>query len=236
MSAVLDIIIAVIIGLSVFFGAKNGFVKTAINMGSVIIAVIVVALFAPKLQGVFLESSAADSVRAEINQRLADMVSSSDDNYNPDEVKKSSDFEKLLEIVGIDVEEFEKKWDTWKDNKTDELRDEMVNFISEPLIKAIAMLLSFIILFFGTIIALKLVAILLDKIMVLPVLKQANTLMGLLLGIAMAFIKVSVFVYVVNLLLPYFQAKDLSLLSKIDPANTILFKWFEKIDIISRIL
>ena len=67
MSAVLDIIIAVIIGLSVFFGAKNGFVKTAISMGSIIVAVIVVALFASKL---VFESTAADRRREGINQRL----------------------------------------------------------------------------------------------------------------------------------------------------------------------
>ncbi|MDD4124765.1 MAG: CvpA family protein [Eubacteriales bacterium] len=236
MSAVLDIAIAVIIGLSVFFGARNGFVKTAISIGSVIIAIIVVVIFAPKLQGVFLESSAADSVREEINEKLANMVSSSDENYDPDEVKERSEFKKLLEIVGIDSDEFEAKWDSWKQNQTDELRDDMVNYISEPLVKAIAMLLAFIILFFGSIIVLKLVAILLDKICVLPVLKQANTLLGILLGVILALVKVSIFVYIVNLLLPYFQAKDLPLLSRIDPSSTILFRWFEKIDIISWLL
>ncbi|NLN55730.1 MAG: CvpA family protein [Clostridiales bacterium] len=236
MSAVLDIIIAVIIGLSVFFGAKNGFVKTAISMGSIIVAVIVVALFASKLQGVFLESTAADRVREEINQRLADMVSASDENYNPDEVKESSDFEKFLDIVGIDSREFEEKYNTWKENQTDKLRDEMVNFVSEPLVKTIALLLSFIILFFGTIIVLKFAAIILDRIVSIPGLKQANTLLGIILGAVLALIKVSIFVFMIKLILPYLQAKDLPLLSRINPDSTILFKWFEKIDIISWLL
>ena len=236
MSAVLDIAIAVIIGLSVFFAAKNGFVKTAISIGSIIIAIIVVMIFAPKLQGVFLKSSTADSVRAEINERIADMVSSSDENYDPDEVKDKTEFKKLLEIVGIDSDEFEKKWDTWKQNQTDELRDDMVNYVSEPLVKAIAMLLAFMILFFGSLIVLKAVSMLLDKVCVLPVLKQANTLLGIILGCVLALVKVSIFVYVVNLLLPYFQAKDVALLSRIDPSSTILFKWFEKVDIISWLL
>ena len=236
MSAVLDIIIAVIIGLSVFFGAKNGFVKTAISMGSIIVAVIVVALFASKLQGVFLESTAADRVREEINQRLADMVSASDKNYNPDEVKESSDFEKFLDIVGIDSREFEEKYNTWKENQTDKLRDEMVNFVSEPLVKTIALLLSFIILFFGTIIVLKFAAIILDRIVSIPGLKQANTLLGIILGAVLALVKGSIFVFMIKLILPYLQAKDLPLLSRINPDSTILFKWFEKIDIISWLL
>ncbi|MFA6729554.1 MAG: CvpA family protein [Eubacteriales bacterium] len=233
MSAVLDIIIAIIIGLSVFFGAKNGFVKTAISIGSIVIAIVVVMAFAPKLQSVFLKCPAADTVRSEVNSRLAKMVSSTDDNYDPDEVKNQSEFTKLLNIIGIDGDEFDAKWQQWKQGKTEDLKDEMVNFISEPLVKAIAMILAFVVLFFGTIIALKLVAFVLDKVCVLPVLKQANTLLGILLGIALAVIKVSIFCYVVNLLLPYFQAKDIALVSKINTSSTILFKWFSKINVFS---
>lgn len=236
MSAVLDIAIVAILGLSVFFGAKNGFVKTAISIGSLIIAIIVVMIFAPKLQHVFLKSSAADSVRSEINERLADMVSSSGDTYDPDEVKKQSEFGKLLDTIGIDSDEFDEKWQNWKQNQTDDLRDDMVNFISEPLVKAIAMLLAFIVLFFGTIILLKVVAFLLDKVCVLPVLKQANTLLGILLGCVLALVKVSIFCYIVTLILPYLQARDVPVLSRIDPSSTILFKWFAKIDILSWLL
>ncbi len=234
MSAVLDIAIAVIIALSVFFGAKNGFVKTAISAGSAIIAIIVVMIFAPKLQGVFLDSSAADRVRAEVNERISKIMPDGDE-YDPEAVKEESEFQKLLEIVGIDSEEFEEKWETWKGNQTETLRNDIVNYVSEPLVRAIAMLLAFIILFFGSIIALKAAAILLDKICVLPVLKQANTLLGILLGCVLALVKVGIFVYLVNLFLPYLQARDVALLSKIDTSHTILFKWFEKIDIISRL-
>lgn len=233
MSAVLDIAIAVIIGLSVFFGAKNGFVKTAISAGSIIIAVVVVIVFAPKLQGVFLQSSAADSVRNEIGERIAKILPAAEGEYDPEEVKEQSEFKSLLSIVGIDTDEFEAKFQTWKTNQTDELREDLVRYVSEPLVKAIATLLSFIILFFGSLLALKVVSILLDKVCVLPVLKQANSFLGILLGIVLALVKVSVFVFLVNLLLPYFQAKDTPLLSKMDPAATVLFKWFEKIDIIS---
>lgn len=235
MSAILDIIIILIVGLSIFFAAKNGFIKTLISFSSIIVAIIVVALFTSKLEAKLLDSSAAKAVRNSVNERLAAIVSSKADDYDPNEVKEESKFDELLEIVGIDSKEFNETWESWKSLKTDDLRDKLVNYVAEPLMKGIAILISFIILFFGTIIALKLVSFILDKIFALPVLKTANSLLGCLLGVVLAWIRTSAFVYIVNLLLPYLQAKNISLISKIDPAKTIVFKWFAEVDIISKL-
>ena len=60
--------------------------------------------------------------------------------------------------------------------------------------------------------------------------------LGIILGAVLALVKVSIFVFMIKLILPYLQAKDLPLLSRINPDSTILFKWFEKIDIISWLL
>lgn len=235
MSAILDIILVLIIGLSIFFAARNGFIKTLLNFSSVIVAIIVVALFSSGFEAKLLESSAAKSVRNAIDTRLAEIVSSKTDDYDPNEVKEQNKFSELLEIVGIDGEEFTRDWESWTDLRTDELRDKLVNYVADPLMKGIAALISFVVLFFGTIIALKIITFVLDKIFALPVLHAANTLLGGVLGVFLAWLRASTFVYIVNLLLPYLQAKDITLLAKIDPAKTVVFQWFENIDIISKL-
>lgn len=235
MSAILDIVVVLIIGLSIFFAMKNGFIKTLVSFSCVIVAIIVVALFTSDLKAKLLDSSAARSVRNAVNEKLASIVSAkADDEYDPEEVvSEKSKFDELLDIVGIDSDEFEKTWNEWKTSKSDDLRDKLVNFIADPLMNGIATLISFIILFFGTIIVLKLAAFILDKIFALPVLKTANKLFGCLLGIALAWMRVSAFIYIVEKLLPYLQTKGIVLVSNIDPSKTIIFKWLENISLIS---
>jgi uncharacterized membrane protein required for colicin V production len=236
MSAILDVLVIAIVLITVFVCGKRGFFKSLIKVGSVILAIVAVVLFFGKLKTYMLESKTCETVREKMNDRLAEIVSSEEDEYDPNEVKESPKFIEILQILGVETSEFEKTWQQWRTERTDELREKLVNFVSDPLIDMIASVLSFIALFFGTLIAVRLLGFVLDKIFVLPVLKQANTALGVLLGLIMAVIYVSAFVYVVNHALPYLQAKGSEFFMRIDPEKTYVFKWFAEHDLIAWLL
>ena len=236
MSAILDVLVIAIIVITVFMCGKRGFFKSLVKVGSLIIAIVMVVLFFGKLKTAMLESKTCAGVKEKMNSRLAEIVSSDEETYDPNEVKESPKFIEILRVLGVDTTDFEQTWSKWRDERTDELREKLVNFVSEPLMDMIASVLSFIVLFFGTIIAVRLLGFVLDKIFVLPVLKQANTLLGIVLGAVIALLYVSAFVYIVDRALPYLQAQGYGFFMQIDPEKTYVFKWFANHDIISLLL
>ena len=236
MSAVLDVCVLAIAILTVVICAKRGFFKSLIKVGSLIIAIIMVVVFFSQLKAALLESKTCESVRESMNARLAEIVSSDTEEYDPEEVKESPKFAEILSVLGIKTEAFDRAWAQWRAEKTEEVRDKLVNYVSEPLIDMIASALAFIILFFGTMIAVRLLGFVLDKIFVLPVLKQANTLLGIVLGVLLAIVYVSAFVYIVCRLLPYLQARGSGFFMSIDPEKSFIFKWFAHHDIIAVLL
>ena len=236
MSAVLDVCICAIMILTVVICAKRGFFKSLIKIGSVIAAILAVVLFSAQLKARLLETKTCSEVREKMNVRLAEIVSSEADEYDPADVKRSPKFVELLGVLGIRTETFDRVWDTWRAERTDEVREKLVNYVSEPLMDMLAQLLSFVILFFGTLIAVRVIGFVLDKIFVLPVLKQANTLLGLVLGVIMALVYACAFVYLVNLALPYLQARGFEQLARISADKTYVFKWFAEHDVIAALL
>ena len=236
MSTILDVCVCAIIALTVVICAKRGFFKSLIKIGSVIAAVIMVVAFFTPLKAKILSTNACADVREKMNARLAEIVSSEADQYDPDEVKDSPKFLQILDVLGIKTETFERTWNTWRSERTEEVRAKLVNYISEPLMNMLASVLAFLMLFIGTIIAVRLIGFILDKIFVLPVLKQANAILGFLLGCIIAVVYVSAFVYVVERALPYLQAQGYEQLMRIDPEKTYVFKWFAEHDLLKLIL
>ncbi|MDL2286949.1 CvpA family protein [Eubacteriales bacterium OttesenSCG-928-G02] len=226
MSALLDIIIVVIIGLTIFFAVKNGFVKTVLSGASFLIAVIIAFSFVSPLKAAFMETKLAESVKETVNETLADMISEDKDDYDPNELKELPEFFEMLEIFGIDKAEMEKKWDSWRDSNTEKLRNDLVEYISEPIINVVVTIVAFLVLFLGSLILLKIVTYILDRVLMLPALKQANKLLGLVVGIVLALVKVYLFCAVINLLLPFGESMDWAFIKSIKVEDTILFNWF----------
>ena len=74
MGAVLDILIVVIAGLTVFFAVKNGFVKTVLSAASFIISLIVAFTLVGTVRDAFLDSALAGSVREAVNASITSFV------------------------------------------------------------------------------------------------------------------------------------------------------------------
>lgn len=226
MSAILDILIVVIITLTIFFAAKNGFVKTLLSGTGFLIAVVIAFLCVGTVKQYFVESSLAKNAKESLNQTLAGFVESSTEGYDPTELIENPQFVTLINVFGIDEDEFMAKWEEWRTENTELVRDKLVEYVSEPIVDAVATVISFLVLLFGVWIILKILTYVLDKVFTLPVLKQANTFLGVILGIALAALRVYLFCAVVNFIIPFGTNLGWGFLTNIKPDDTLLFRWF----------
>ncbi len=211
MSAILDILIVVIIGVTILFAVKNGFVKTVLSAASFLIALVVAFLFVSPVRDAFLESGMAVKVRSAVDESITSFVTGASA-----EQEELPEFLTKLEFIGIDRAELEEKWNDWRTENTETLKNELVGYVSEPVLRAVATFTAFVLL----------AACLLDKPTDLPILRQANKLLGLVAGVVLALLRVWLFCAVVQLLLPCADTLGLGIVSHIDPANTFLFKFF----------
>ena len=226
MSAILDILIIVIIALSIFFAAKRGFIRTLLGGTSFLIAVAVALAFINPVRDYLGNSSVADKARASLSDTLAGFVSSDSASYDPKLLEDNSAFMNMISVFGIDTEEIREKWQEWRTEHTEKLRVDPEEYVSKPVVHAVAPVVAFLAPFPGSLLILKLALFLLDRFFRLPVLRQANTFLGVLLGVILAAVRVYLFVALVNLLLPYGIQLGWTFFSQLDAGSTILFSWF----------
>lgn len=232
MSILLDIIIIAIIALTVYFAAKNGFVKTAISAISFILAIAITAMFAPTLAESFKETSIADTVRETTEDKIEEMLTSSSEGIYGLLDGENEDFNALVRIAGLELEDL-KSWYIESAVNVEARESMLARRIATPIIDVIATLLAIIVLFIATQIVLAIVACILDKVARLPILRTANKALGILLGVLLAFFRVLLFCFVVDLLIRHAPFIDSSFIDMLDPESTLLYAFFSKIDVFS---
>ena len=226
MSFILDIIILLIAGLTIFFAAKNGFIKTFLSAASALIALVIVFLFTTPLTNALETTSFGNAVHDNTVSFLDELVEvkSAESGYQLEE-KPDSELTALLESVGIDRDAISK----WISERTglqkEQLRKELVNYIADRTTSLLLRALSIAVLFFGSFIVLRLVSVLLTSIVEkIPFVRGANHTLGLVLGVLLALVHVFVFCAVVRVLLNTASFAGWSALAGLDPDKTILFR------------
>lgn len=230
MSFLLDLIIIAIIALTIYFAAKNGFVKTAISATSFILAIVITAMFASPLAERLKETSIAERIETATCEAISDSLRNSSTGIDGLINGDSEKFNALLEFARIERADIE----SWYSENIVGTDGEMLlaSRIAEPIIDVAAMLVAIIILFICSQIALAIVAFLLDKIMSLPVLRTANKGLGIALGAVLALFRVLLFCFIMNFAINH-AFLDNSFISSLEPDNTLLFKFFSEIDVFS---
>ena len=153
MSAILDILIVVIIGVTIGFAVKNGFVKTVLSAASFLIALAVAFLFVAPVRDAFLESGMAVKVRTAVDESITSFVTDTSE-----EQEELPEFLTKLEFIGIDKDELQTKWNDWRSGNTETLKNELVGYVSEPVLRAVATFTAFILLYLGSVLVLRLAA------------------------------------------------------------------------------
>ncbi len=231
MNAVIDIIIVAIFALTIYFGVKRGFVKTVIGACAFLVSVLVaLALCSPVATalhdgpvGDFMENTIIEVIEG------VDVVEifSEEDNTDNDE---HNYLKTLFGVFGSEklYEELHGELAQVEDKSEEMITAYMCDKLVPKVKKAFCKVAAFLLLFVVARILLKIAEWLIDKVATLPVLKQANKLLGGVAGFVVAILRANIFCIVLKLLTPILT--DFS--SKLLPSST-LFHLFE--DIIFRI-
>lgn len=229
MSFLLDFIIIAIIAVTVYFAAKNGFVKTAISALSFIIAIAVTAIFASPLAEALKEAPFAETVETAVTDMVKDSIF--DENGLEEFVNGESDgLNTVLSLAGVEKSDFI-EWYNSPNSEGEDVLTRAAKFIADPIIDIIAMLVAIIILFVGTQILLWIASFFLNKLANLPILRTANKGLGILLGCVLALFRVFLFCFAMNLLIDNASFLNSEFLSGLNPENTFLFKLLSEIDV-----
>ncbi|MEG1743384.1 MAG: CvpA family protein [Clostridia bacterium] len=226
MSAILDIIIIIIVALTMFFAAKNGFIKTLFTGTSFFIAILVAYLLLTPTKQLFIDSSLANSAKSSLSTTLAGFVESGTDDFDPNQLIENENFKTLINVFGIDEADLSQKVTEWRKDNTEHFREYLVDYVSEPIINSVVTVLAFLILFLGTLLICKLVTYILDRVFTLPVLKQANKLLGVILGIVIAAVRVYLFCALLDLIIPFGTQLGWKFVSDLKVGDTLIYQWF----------
>ena len=231
MSLLLDLILLLIAGVTIFLAAKRGFVKTLLSTASTLVALVIVFLFTSPLTNLLESTSLPEAVRTNTASVIDSLVEQQDAGDSQSLASdRDSELYALLEGIGIDSESLS-NWVAEHENMVkEEFRDELVDFIADSVTPMLLSAISVAILFFGSYIALKLLSILLTGVVEkIPFVRGANHLLGVVLGVVLALIRILIFCTVVRVLLNTSLFSGWSALAGIDPDKTLLFRLFGSI-------
>ncbi|MBO7162506.1 MAG: CvpA family protein [Clostridia bacterium] len=231
MNIVVDIIIAAIIVFNIIYGWKQGFVKMALKSLVLVVALIAAFSFVNPVRNYVLETDSAENWENKIYGSVITVL----DNVSAQDGQEESDsadagkITSLLSAVGVDIKDIQADIDEWKNTKNEEIKASIAGKAAPLLLKAAVTFASFLVIFLVVYIIATVAVFLLDKFTKLPVLKQANTLLGIIVGIVLAIAEACVFVSLVQLLLPVNILGGI--FAGFTPENTFLFKVFGSFNI-----
>lgn len=232
MNIIIDLIIAAIIAFNVILGWKQGFVKTALKSLVLVVALIAAFSFVNPVRNYVLETENGKNWQDKIHSSVItvlDNISANEQEEVAEEEESTGKLTSLLSSLGVDVRDIQNDIEEWKETKSDGIKESIASKVSPVLLKTAVTFGSFIVIFLAVYILATVAVFLLDKFTKLPVLKQANTLLGIVAGIVLAIAEACVFVSLVQLLLPVNALGGI--FAGFSPESTYLFKIFGSFNI-----
>ncbi len=200
MSIIIDLILIIIIALCIFKGYKNGFVKTVVDLISGAAAFVFAYIFSPIVSKIFY-GMFFEPIKTVINDKL---LTASQNNgveaiFAEDGVL--SQLGKLIESCGLSIGELQSQTSSLSDVK--DICISIAESIAAPTATAASYVIAFILLFVIGNIAMRFISVALKLITKLPVIKSADKLLGLAVGLVTAIIFSTVYMTVIKLFVPY---------------------------------
>ena len=231
MNAILDIFVVVLFVVCVYFGYRNGFVRTIMGVVSFIIAFITAKMFSPQFSEFIYVRYIKPTFVNKIIEDFASVIGEKVDTLNLDNIiwEVPKELEKgmtnLLSSYGSDINDIQ-VWSTdaaakGNINVNDFIADKLVS----PLAENISYFLAFAAIFLGVLIICRILTALINGIVKLPGLNFLNRTGGTLLGALYGVIWAYIFVFLASLVLPYLVSQNIISSASEVINNTIVFKW-----------
>ncbi len=241
MTALIDIIIVAIIALTVIMAVQRGFVRTILGTLGFALALLVALAFRSPVSTAMQNSAIGDKMEEVVHKTIDSTVTEA--NYEAIfSEEKNRDAEKSLKqafyLFGAE-EQFEgikESYEGWRAEGLEHVRESLKNKLTEPGVRLCCNALAYLVLFIAARIVIKILEIVLDKIVALPVLKQANKALGAVAGIVLAVFRVFLLCFALKLILPVANSAGIEWLASIHPENSLLYNLFDSNNFLANIL
>ena len=221
MAYICDIVIAVIILISAIVGKKRGFVKTAFGLLSFFCA-IAISYFFGSYAGEFIKTT---SVYDDLSQKVTSSISEYFDKVAEEQLERielrseemsESGMVKNLERLGLETDSFYDRFEDAIKEGTENAKEKFAQNAAAKVMECLANALGVLATFVISLIALKILGFLVDRLFRLPLLNGLNRLGGLIVGLALGIFSVYILCMIVEILLPYI------------PKNPVVYAGMEK--------
>lgn len=234
MSFFIDALLIAICVITVIVGTKRGFVKTLMSLVSTVIAFICSYTFTPALaeflQNKFFLAPVADSIAKTIRS----LVPAADGQFDVGLLFEDmpQTLATILERYNIDPAALQNTAETVSGQGGDAVQA-MADAIALPIVSTVSAAVAFMGIFIIVSVALAIVTAIINSIFKLPVLKSANTLLGFLMSVAIAFIILFVYSSVVSSLVISLGSISPQLFGSDVIDKTLIVKFFSTHDFLS---
>ncbi len=187
MSLFLDVVIVAVMLITVIVSYKRGFFKSVMSFASSLLAFFAAVFFTPYLSEFLCENVFMTGISAGIAETLGSLLSVSGNALSTEQLFNDMP-EALTAIIdrfGVDLDAFTAQFST-SELASPETVAAMADYIARPIAEAISSVVSFFGIFLAALIILKIVTAVIGAVFELPVLKQLNSVLGLVFGILCA--------------------------------------------------
>lgn len=199
-SLICDIVLALLFVLIVADGYRKGFIKSLLGLACVLIAAVCASLLTPPVSAWLSDKYVEDAVKDTVSSSIHTVIDDSDSTDKSEGLFSAID-KFVIGDSGAATDKYVSQIldSTLSDDAVDSVSGEIAKTISRPLCNSAAFFIIFII----SSLLVRIVASLLDGVFRLPVLKQANKLLGLVFGLLCALIFMMVVSRVFVCMLPW---------------------------------
>lgn len=238
MGAIIDIIIIAIIAYTIIMAVKRGFVKTVIGALGFFLAIAIAVSFCSPLAAFLEESGFGTSVSRTVDELIDENIT--EENYHGifDEDGEDSMLFKICKTFGAEdrYDAMSDSYNEWREAGVISARNYIKESIKEPAVDLCCGILAFLIIFIIAWVILKIAEVVIGKLVDLPVLKQANKLLGAIAGIILAVVRVYIACLVIKWIVPVAGSFGWEWALNVDLADSYLYGMFESVNFLSYLI
>lgn len=185
MGIVIDLILLITVIIAVISGARKGFVRSAMNIISLLCALISGWYFYPALGAKYYDNIFIKYFSDDVLNSIEDIVNAGIEKIDISTLftEKPAPFLDILSRYGVDISGIENAYNALVNAGAQNVTETISTRIAEPVAAGLSNLLAFLTIFVGVIIILKIVTFILDLIFKLPVLNALNRAAGIVFGL-----------------------------------------------------
>ncbi len=233
MSLLLDILV---IFVAIFFlvrGIKRGFFRSIMGIVVVVVALIGAIKLTPPMADYLHDKYVADLVSKQVEGALEGLISDIDAiDINKLLEEKPQAFTEILDTFGINFDELKTYFEQHLAGE-DNAEHAVTLYVAEPLSRTLSRGIAFAVLFCGICLILSLVVLILNLVVKLPILHQANTILGAILGGILGILAAWGISTVLCVLLPEFAVIYENAIPASVIENTIIVKFLGQLNVLS---